>query len=236
MPTVFWQITGLRDDMYLSTDYPVGRPAFELSQDQLATVIDLLCSGATEARKLVTPGMLEVPITIQVRKAMLKLKKRRSLTNLQIVGEYELLDLQSDDPDVLGRIDIILQFLHQFGDEEAYLGVECKRVSPGNNTLNQRYITQGVARFVTGKYALGHHWGIMLGYVLQVPYRDLVNNIDSRVRSAYGDDARLHPNGGHPLALSLHTCMLPQGEGGHRIRLLHIFVDMAAARPHSSIP
>jgi hypothetical protein len=215
--------------MYLSTDSPVGRPSFELSQDQLATVVDLLCCGAAAARPFVTSGMLEVPITIQVRKAMLRLKRQLGLTNLQIAGEFELLDMDTDDPDVLGRIDIILQFLHQFGDEEAYLGVECKRVSPSDTSLNRRYVTQGVARFVTGQYALGHHWGMMLGYVLQLPCGDLIDKIDAHVRDSYGESARLHPTTGHAQALSLHTCTLTQGAGGHKIRVLHIFVDMTVA-------
>src|SRR5580704_4210676 len=99
--TPCWQTTGSGGGMYLSTDSPVGRPSFELSDDQLATVVDLLCCGAAEARPLVTSGMLEVPITIQVRKAMLKLKKRLGLTNMQIGGEFELLDMSTNDPEVL---------------------------------------------------------------------------------------------------------------------------------------
>jgi hypothetical protein len=215
--------------MYLSTDSPIGRPSFDLSGDQVATVVDLLCYGAAEARPFVTSGMLEVPITIQVRKAMLKLKRQLGLTNLQIAGEFELLNMATGDPEVLGRIDIVLQFLHQFGDEEAYLGVECKRVSPSDTSLNRRYVTEGVARFATGQYALGHHWGIMLAYVLRIPCGDLIERIDARVRESYGDDARLHPTTGHPQALSLHTCTLTQGAAGHKIRVLHIFVDMTVA-------
>ncbi|MDP0995873.1 hypothetical protein, partial [Klebsiella pneumoniae] len=75
------------------------------------------------ARPLLTPGMLEVPITLHVKKAMRRLKKELGLSSLEITGEFELLDLGNDDPEVLGRIDIVLRFLHQFGDEEAYLGV-----------------------------------------------------------------------------------------------------------------
>ena len=31
--------------MHLAPDQPIGRPSFELSEDQLATVVDLLCTG-----------------------------------------------------------------------------------------------------------------------------------------------------------------------------------------------
>ena len=170
---------------------------FDLSEDQLATVVDLLCRGAAEARLVVTAGMLELPITIQVRKAMLRLKKQLGLANMEIGGEFELLDLSSDEPEVLGRIDIILRFLHQFGDEEAYLGVECKRVAHGAATLNQRYVTQGVNRFVIGQYATGHHWGMMLGYVLKLPSAALIAGIDFRIRATYGDSAKLDVTDAH---------------------------------------
>lgn len=147
------------------------------------------------------------------------------------MGEFEFLDLNTDDPEVLGRIDIIFQFFHQFGDEDAYLGVECKRVSPGETSLNGRYVTQGVARFAIGRYAAGHHWGMMLGYVLKLPAADLITRIDRSIRERYGEAAKLEDVASHPHALSLHACRLPQGNSGHVIRLMHIFVDMTSAAP-----
>jgi hypothetical protein len=215
--------------MHLSPDMPIGRPSFELSEDQLATVVDLLCLSATEARKSVTSGMLEVPITIQVRKAMLRVKKQLGLTNLQIGGEFELLNPNTSDSDVLGRIDIILQFLHQFGDEEAYLAVECKRVAADDSSLNRKYVTQGVNRFVTGQYAQGHHWGMMLGYVLKLPVSPLVDEINSRIASSYGQTAVLEVMPARQESLSMHTGAIFQGATSHVIRLLHIFVDMTPA-------
>lgn len=215
--------------MQLSPDLPVGRPSFSLSEDELATVVDLLCQGVAAARPLLTPGMLEVPITIHVKKAMRRLKKALGLSNLEITGEFELLDVESNDPEVLGRIDIVLRFLHQFGDEEAYLGVECKRVGAGEATLNQRYVTQGVDRFATGKYGAGHHCGVMLGYVLKLPSDDLVAGIDARIRATYGDVAQLTNLATHAEALSMHEGSLMQGGAGHVIRLTHVFVDTTPA-------
>ena len=215
--------------MHLSPDLPVGRPSFGLSEDQLATVVDLLCRGVAAAQPLLEPGMLEVPITIHVKKAMRRLKKELGLSNLEITGEFELLDLSNDDPEVLGRIDIILRFLHHFGDEEAYLGVECKRVGHGESSLNQRYVTQGVNRFVTGQYATGHHWGVMLGYVLRLPSAALVNGIDARIRATYGESAKLDDLEAHADAPSAHSGDLAQGTAGHVIRLMHLFVDTTPA-------
>ena len=220
--------------MQLSPDLPIGRPSFDLSEDQIATVIDLLCCGVAAARPLLQPGMLEVPITIHVKKAMRRLKKEFGLSNLEIMGEFELLDLSNNDPEVLGRIDIILRFLHQFGDEEAYLGVECKRVGHGESGLNQRYVTQGVDRFVTGQYATGHHWGVMLGYVLRLPTAAIVKGIDARIRTTYGEAAQLRDLDAHVEALSAHLGDLAQGTAGHVIRLMHVFVDTTPAAAKSS--
>lgn len=215
--------------MHLSPDLPVGRPSFGLSEDELATVVDLLCRGCAAARPLLTPGMFEVHITLHVKKAMRRLKKELGLSNLEITGECELLDLDNDDPEVLGRIDIVLRFLHQFGDEEAYLGVECKRVGAGAATLNQRYVTQGVDRFVTGQYGAGHQRGMMLGYVLKLPSAALVESIDARIRTTYGEDAKLMEVEAHAESLSMHEGSLAQGALGHVIRLTHVFVDTTPA-------
>lgn len=215
--------------MHLSPDLPIGRPSFDLSEDQLATVVDLLCRGVAAARPLLIPGMLEVPITIHVKKAMRRLKKELGLSNLEITGEFELLDPSNDNPEVLGRIDIVLRFLHQFGDEEAYLGVECKRVGNGEATLNQRYVTQGVSRFATGQYGAGHHRGMMLGYVLRLPSATVVEGIDARMRATYGEAAKLVALDAHTDALSMHSGDLEQGAAGHVIRLTHVFVDSTPA-------
>lgn len=212
----------------LTPDAPFGLPAFALSDDQIATVVDLVCRGCDAARPDLTTGMLEVPTTIVVRKAMRRVKKTLGLTNLQIRGEVELEDMSTSDPTLLGRIDITLQFLHQFGDEDAYVAVECKRVQAGDSTLNGSYVSKGVDRFVTSQYASGHDWGFMLGYVLALPASDVVEAIDARIRKTYGDSAGLTPQTAHALSLAVLEGALTQS-GSHTIRLKHIFVDMIPA-------
>ena len=174
--------------------------------------------------------MLEVPTTVVVRKAMRRVKKTLGLTNLQIRGEHELEDMANEDPSLLGRIDITLQFLHQFGDEDAYVAVECKRVHASDSSLNASYVTNGVDRFVTGKYGAGHDWGFMLGYVLALPASTVVEAVDARIRKAYGDAAGLAEETAHALALAVLEGSLLQN-GSHTIRLKHVFVDMSAAAP-----
>lgn len=217
----------------LTPDVPYGLPAFALSEDQIATVVDLVCRGCDAARPDITPDMLEVPTTIVVRKGMRRVKKTLGLTNLQVRGEVELEDMATNDPALLGRIDITLQFLHQFGDEDAYVAVECKRVRAGDSTLNGSYVAKGVDRFVTSQYAAGHDWGFMLGYVLALPVSDVVDAIDARIRKAYGETAGLTPEATHALSLAMLEGALAQSSG-HTIRLKHIFVDMLPAAPADS--
>ncbi|MES0000954.1 hypothetical protein NKJ90_19465 [Mesorhizobium sp. M0051] len=201
-----------------------------MSGDQIATVLDLLCRGCNEARHHLTPGMLEVPTTMVVRKAVRRVKKSLGLTNLQVRGEHELEDMATTDPTILGRIDITLQFLHQFGDEDAYVAVECKRVRAGDATLNGSYVTKGVDRFVTGQYAAGHDWGFMLGYVLALPASAVIDAVDGRIRKIYGDSAGLTPEAAHALSLAVLEGALIQN-GSHAIRIKHVFIDMLPAAP-----
>jgi hypothetical protein len=214
----------------LTPDVPFGLPAFALSDDQIATVVDLVCRGCEAARPNITPGMLEVPTTIVVRKAMRRVKKTLGLTNLQVRGEVEIENMATNDPALLGRIDITLQFLHQFGNEDAYVAVECKRVRAGDTTLNGSYVAKGVDRFVTSQYATGHDWGFMLGYVLALPASDVVDAVDARIRKAYGEAAGLTPETAHALSLAVLEGAVIQNNN-HVIRLKHIFVDMLPAAP-----
>ena len=231
MLTLFWPIIGLGEGMpFLTPDLPCGSPAFELSDDQIATVLDLICRGAKASHSDLMPGIPEVPTTKIVRKAMKRIKKDLGLTNLEIHGEYEVDNMATNEPSVLGRIDIILQFLHQFGEEDAYVAVECKRVRPGDKILNGRYVSQGVERFVTGKYAAGHQWGFMLGYMLALPTQVVIDYIKLRIRNRYGKAAALRTESNHSLSLAVLVGTLVQS-GNHTIQLKHIFVDMFPAGP-----
>jgi hypothetical protein len=212
----------------LTPDAPFGQPAFALSVDQIATVLDLVCRGAHEAQPDIKSGMLEVPTTIVIRKAMRRVKKDLELTNLEIRGEHELENMATTDATILGRIDITLKFLHQFGNEDAYVAIECKRVGANLTDLNAKYVSNGVDRFVTGQYGSEHEWGFMLGYVLALPIQNVVGAIDERLQKVYGAAAKLTAEAAHTLSLAIFEGALTQ-RSGHAIRLKHVFVDMTAA-------
>ncbi len=218
--------------MQLTPDQPAGVPCFSLETDEIETVVDLICQGAREARQYMTPGLLEVPMTVIVRKAMRRMKRDLGLTNLEVAGEVEIDDMATDGAELLGRIDITLKFLRQFGNEDDYVGVECKRVGAGStfSQLNSRYVTQGVERFINGKYATGHAWGFMLGYALALPADAIVQAVDSRLQSDYGAAAALAAVASHNDALAIHEGAMQRPDGSS-IHLRHIIVDMVPAAP-----
>ncbi|HEY3949656.1 hypothetical protein [Phenylobacterium sp.] len=221
--------------MQLTPDLPAGHPSFDLGADEIDTVIDLICRGASAARPEMTPGLFEVPMTIIVRKAMKRVKRELGLTNLEVAGEVEIDDMATTGPELLGRIDITLKFARQFGDEDDYVGVECKRVGAGSaySQLNTRYVTEGVIRFTNGQYAVGHGWGFMLGYTLALPSEAIMTAIDARIQQDYGKGSALVAAPAHDDALSIHEGSLTRPDDT-TIRLTHIMVDMTPAAPAAS--
>lgn len=210
-------------------DLPHGTPRIVLSEDHLATAIQLVCCGAHDARQDLKPGMKEPEITRFVRKSTLRIKRNRRLTGLQIWGEVELDDLTTRKSQIQGRLDLMIQFLMQFGNEAEYLAVECKRVAAGNSTLNREYVKNGVRRFSTGQYSKGQSWAIMLGYVLVLPVNDIVEAIDEQLVKDYGCKARLQTAAGSAFALGVFDGKLKQ-DCQNEIRIKHVFVDMVPAQ------
>jgi len=69
----------------------------------------------------------------------------------------------------IGRIDIEVISSDYFKvSAQAYFTIECKRID-GTRNLNKKYITEGVARFVTHpiKYSSYYKQNIMFGYVVR---------------------------------------------------------------------
>lgn len=66
----------------------------------------------------------------------------------------------------IGRVDIRILLKSDFEKDDAYYIVECKRID-GSADLNKKYVKEGVARFVTGKYSSYYGRNIMLGFVVK---------------------------------------------------------------------
>lgn len=204
---------------------PSGNPAFALSEAEVATILDLVCRGASGARAYIQPEAPEVDITKVAIKEMRRARKTLNITNLDIYSEFEHLEMLTNDPKIRGRIDISFKFGHQIGDEDAYVAVECKRVAAGRTSLNHRYVTNGIARFSTGKYSEKHEWAFMLGYVIKPPVGDILATIDTKIRDQFGSDAALKFEMRHPLSLAVRQSELVRAKS-QTLKLKHIFVEM----------
>jgi hypothetical protein len=71
----------------------------------------------------------------------------------------------------LGRTDIKIETQNTFVDTKAYYIIECKRLDSQNQTgttgLNGKYISDGICRFVSGKYSTYKNTNGMIGFVVQ---------------------------------------------------------------------
>lgn len=126
-------------------------------------IIDLVLASW---RRLPTPaaGDHEVPITTSLI-IMMRRHKKRSEHPFHIDAESDELDQKTGGR--LGRID--MRMLHGWR-EDVYFAFECKRLNVLSNgarsSLAGEYADDGMARFVSGKYARGLDSGGMLGYVM----------------------------------------------------------------------
>jgi hypothetical protein len=158
-----------------------GLPTFALPQDIVATIMDIVTTAWSQVlmNKEVNANDSETEIAGRLTRAMRTEKKRRPALHNQIRIEEEV-GTRSDPsvPKPEGRIDI--KIIYSF-DENEYFGVECKRVSSIDKNLARKYVTDGVMRFVGGKYSPGHDWAAMLGFVLDGNVADCVKAIREQV-------------------------------------------------------
>lgn len=85
-----------------------------------------------------------------------------------IVPQHKLLDSDSNgDVVTKGFIDFALFFTL---DQETYIAYECKRLNvqfpSGFRSLADKYVDEGVMRYVSAQYAQELPFGVMIGYVL----------------------------------------------------------------------
>lgn len=123
----------------------------------------------------------EVPITRRFKHA---LKQAKDFRRLPVRIEREPAE---DDPktgEELGRID--LKFLPAVSAlEEIYFAFECKRLNATMNTtrrtLAAEYVTEGMMRFVTGRYSSSVHSGGMIGYVLDGKSDEAISSVGRNI-------------------------------------------------------
>lgn len=144
----------------------VGKASTVFLEDLIATILSITAAAWPNALASgeITTGSSEPDIAGSLGKAMIAEKKRRAGLDKQFRIEEEVGTRSS--PTVIradGRIDI--KIIYSF-DEDEYFGMECKKLKGSGKELAEKYVTDGMMRFVNGKYGRGHPWGAMLGFVL----------------------------------------------------------------------
>jgi hypothetical protein len=102
-----------------------------------------------------------------------------------IEPQHKLLDSDSSgDVVTKGFIDFALFFTL---DQETYIAYECKRLNvhfpSGFQTLADKYVDEGVMRYVSAQYAQGLPFGVMIGYVLDSDTPKALNAVKRQIKN-----------------------------------------------------
>ena len=131
-------------------------------------------------RKKSARRRLEDPIT---RNLVRHLRLAPALRGrFHIVSQYQLIagDLMQD-PDPIGYVDVGILF--SVGQDEVCLFIECKRLNVNGASLAADYVSKGMMRFVTGKYAPNLPVAAMIGYKMDGQISKATDSVTKQIRS-----------------------------------------------------
>ena len=163
----------------------IGAPRLPIGSAFVKSVLDLLAAGAANlhAKHSVTPRMREDRISQRLNEEMEALHRG---SNSDIVN-WSMRPARSAPgrPDDTFEVDFSFHANRYPRDQRWYLGVEAKKLGGAASRLANLYVREGVLRFVTGKYSLGHDHAVMLGYAVTGP----VDGVVTKVKTAMGRNA-----------------------------------------------
>jgi hypothetical protein len=140
------------------------------------------------------PSDLEDDISLKLYSAMVKAKDRNSHA-FRI--DYQSIEVDLNVAAVTGKKDIV--FIPTLQQEEIYLCLEAKRlnavISSIQRSLADKYVKEGMQRFVDGKYARFVRHGAMLAYVLDGDINRAMQNIENNIGKRLSE-LRMAKNGG----------------------------------------
>ena len=125
---------------------------------------------------------LEDPITRNLIRRLRLVPQLRG--RFHIVSQFEIIDCTLDrDPDPLGYIDVAILF--SVAEDEVCLALECKRLNVNGTSLATKYVTEGIMRFVSGKYTPAVPIGGMIGYVMDGRVQQASDAVLKQIRSRH---------------------------------------------------
>lgn len=129
----------------------------------------------------------ENPITKDLCRRMIQNKKS---SELPFRVNYQSVELEPVDGTDQGDMDIAF-FPSQISREDIYFCLECKRLHVTKNgkfsSLATEYVTEGMLRFINGRYSAMVNNGGMLGYVLDGDTDQAINNVSNAVQARHTD-------------------------------------------------
>ena len=150
-------------------------------QNLIPAVLDYVITTWEQMRKP-GPSDLEDTISDKLYSALVKAKHRNAFPFLI---RREDLEFDTDLEKATGRKDIV--FFPSLREQEIYLCLEAKRlnavISRVRRPLADEYVTEGMQRFVDGKYARFVLHGAMLAYVLDGDTDRAMRNIEQNIRN-----------------------------------------------------
>lgn len=200
-------------------------------EDIITTILDITVKawpGVTAGGK-VTSRSSEDDISDELRWQMDAEKRRRSpVPNLRFEREP-----QSDLPDKSRSVGLIDVYVIYSFEQNEYFAIECKRLIDADADLSRLYVTDGVNRFVIGKYSLGHPFGAMVGYVCTGQCGTLASQIEKRLReidqnvTAISKKWMWRQEGRFGQIPNLFSSRHSQTGIQHEITLLHLFLGFS---------
>jgi len=156
-----------------------------------------------------------------------KIRKRNQMTEYRFAPETQ--ENYDGNGSYLGRADIKIILKTDFEKNDAYYLVECKRLD-GSVSMNKKYLTEGVNRFVTQKYSAHYGKNFMLGFVVgDIDIQNNAKNIEGIQNTL--PDIKMHGqfcieglNGNEE---AWYKCSYQLGNG--ELELSHIFSNMFSA-------
>jgi hypothetical protein len=153
----------------------------DLFQNSLLPSIFVLVRDAWNRICKPTPDELEKDTSLHLYCAMIQGKDRQKHPFLIKIEDPEV---DIDLIEMPGRKDLVFYPSH---DEDIYFCLEAKRlnalVSGVLRSLATEYVTQGMQRFVDGKYSRRVHHGGMLGYVLDGNVDKAMENVANAIQT-----------------------------------------------------
>lgn len=143
-----------------------------------------------------------------------------------IIPQYKSLTDFNGDVVTKGFIDFVLFFTL---DQETYISYECKRLNvqfpSGFQTLADKYVDEGVMRYVSAQYAQDLPFGVMIGYVLDSNTHKALDAVKRQIKSKTGK--LLCPSPIELPAMSfIHRFSTVHNRSTQKIEIEHLFLPL----------